>query len=93
MIDKEQGTPTADKTAALRSGAIVILLYRLQTLSLSWRCLTAQSWVNREYRKGMSTHPCGGPVLRINRVKVISYLHHLGDGPSGSPGPSCTVRG
>ena len=24
---------------------------------------------------------------------VVTYPHHLGGGPSGSPGPSCTGRG
>ena len=30
-------------------------------------CLATQLWVNREYRRGLSTHPCGAPVLRISR--------------------------
>jgi hypothetical protein len=30
-----------------------------------------------EHRRGLSTHPCGAPVLRISR-DVVSYLHHLG---------------
>ena len=32
-------------------------------------CLVAQSLVNREYRRGLSTHPCGAPVLRISGVE------------------------
>ena len=39
-------------------------------------CVVMQSWVNREYRSGLSTHPCGVHVSRI-RVGVVSYLHHL----------------
>ena len=42
-------------------------------------CLAMQSWVNREYRKGLSTHPWGGPVLRISVADVLlPYPHHLG---------------
>ena len=33
--------------------------------------MTMQSWVNMEYRRGPSTHPCGAPVLRINEVEVL----------------------
>ena len=29
-------------------------------------CVAMQSWVNREYRRGLRTHPCG------------AYPHHLG---------------
>ena len=41
-------------------------------------CMATQSCVNREYRRGLSTHPCGAPELRISEVEVVSYLHHLG---------------
>jgi hypothetical protein len=34
-------------------------------------CMATQSWVNREYRRGLSTHPCGVPVLRICEVEVL----------------------
>ena len=34
-------------------------------------CVTTQSWVNREYRWGLSMHPCGAPVLRISDVEVL----------------------
>ena len=40
-------------------------------------CMATESWVNGEYRRGLRTHPCGAPVLRISEVE-ISYLHHLG---------------
>ena len=30
-----------------------------------------QSWVNREYRRGLSTHPWGAPVLRISVADVL----------------------
>ena len=33
--------------------------------------LAMQSWVNREYRKGLCTHPCGAPVLRISVAHVL----------------------
>ena len=36
--------------------------------------MATQSWVNR---RGLSTHPCGAPVLRFSGG-VVSYLHHLG---------------
>jgi hypothetical protein len=42
-------------------------------------CMATQSWVNREYRRGLIMHPCGAPVLRISGGgDVVSYLHHLG---------------
>ena len=40
-------------------------------------CIATQSWVNREYRRGLSMHPCGAPVLRV-REEVVFYLHYLG---------------
>ena len=33
--------------------------------------MAPQSWVNRGYRRGLSTHPCGAPVLRISEVEVL----------------------
>jgi hypothetical protein len=39
-------------------------------------CVVTQSWVNREYRRELSTHPCGAPLLRISGV--VSCLQHLG---------------
>jgi hypothetical protein len=27
--------------------------------------------MNSEYRRGLSTHPCGSPVLRISEVEVL----------------------
>ena len=33
--------------------------------------MAKQSWVNREYRRGLSTNPCGAPVLRIRIVEVL----------------------
>ena len=32
--------------------------------------LAMQSWVNREYRRGLSTHPWGAPVLRISMADI-----------------------
>ena len=29
-------------------------------------CMATHSWVNREYRRELRTHPCGAPVLRIS---------------------------
>ena len=34
-------------------------------------CVATQSWVNREYRRGLRTHPCGAPVLRISGVEML----------------------
>ena len=34
-------------------------------------CVAAQSWVNRKYRRGLSTQPCVAPVLKINVVEVL----------------------
>ena len=33
--------------------------------------MAKQSWVNREYRRGLRTHPCGAPVLRISGVEIL----------------------
>jgi hypothetical protein len=33
--------------------------------------MATQSWVNREYRRGLSTHPCGAPVLRVSEVEML----------------------
>jgi hypothetical protein len=34
-------------------------------------CIATQSWVNREYRRGLKTHPYGAPVLRISGVEML----------------------
>ena len=34
-------------------------------------CVAMQSWVNREYRRGLSMHPWGAPVLRISVADVL----------------------
>ena len=34
-------------------------------------CVAMQSWVNRECRRRLSTHPCGAPVLRISIVEML----------------------
>ena len=34
-------------------------------------CMVVQSWVNREYRRGLSTHPLGASVLRIIVADVL----------------------
>ena len=34
-------------------------------------CLAMQSWVNREHRRELSTHPWGAPVLRISMADVL----------------------
>ena len=34
-------------------------------------CIATQSWVNMGYMRGLSTHPCGEPVLRISEVEVL----------------------
>ena len=33
--------------------------------------MAMQSWVNREYSRGLSTHPCGAPVLRVSVAEVM----------------------
>ena len=41
--------------------------------------MATQSWVNRDYRRGLRTHPCGGPNVEVQRGgNVVSYLHYLG---------------
>ena len=34
-------------------------------------CVATQSWVNRQYRRGLSTHPWGTPVLRVSVAEVM----------------------
>jgi hypothetical protein len=34
-------------------------------------CLATQFWLKRDYRRGLSTNPCGAPVLRISVVEVL----------------------
>ena len=42
-------------------------------------CIATQFWVNREYRRGLSMHPCGAPVLRISEVEILFLtFYHLG---------------
>ena len=36
--------------------------------------MATQSWLNREYRRGLRTQPCEDQRSR----DVVSYLHHLG---------------
>jgi hypothetical protein len=51
-------------------------------------CLATQPWVNREYRRGLSTYPCGAPVLRISEEEVLfSEFHHLGATHQGAQDP------
>ena len=33
--------------------------------------MATQLWVNSEYRRGLSTHPCGAPVLKISVTEVL----------------------
>jgi hypothetical protein len=33
--------------------------------------MATQSWVNREYRRGLRMHPCGAPVLRISGMEML----------------------
>ena len=40
--------------------------------------MDTQSWLNRKYRRGLSTHPSVAPVSRISGGGVVAYLHHLG---------------
>ena len=43
--------------------------------------------MNKEYRRGLSTHPCGAPVLRISELEVEAHqevqdqLHRAGFRP------------
>ena len=36
-------------------------------------CVATQSWVNREYRRGLSMQPYWAPVLRISEVEVLFH--------------------
>ncbi|KAK6302017.1 hypothetical protein J4Q44_G00280700 [Coregonus suidteri] len=42
-------------------------------------CAATQSWMNREYTTGLSTHPSGAPRVEGQRGGcVVAYPHHLG---------------
>jgi hypothetical protein len=43
-------------------------------------CVAMQSWLNIEYRRGLSTHPCEAPVLRISVAEVFSLPSPSGVG-------------
>ena len=45
-------------------------------------CMATQSWVNREYRRGLRMHPCG--VLRISGVEMLLPTLATWGGRSGS---------
>ena len=45
-------------------------------------CLATQSWVNREYRSGLSTHLLGAPVLRISVADVLLPTLTTWQGPT-----------
>ena len=34
-------------------------------------CMASQSWLNREYKRGLSMHPCEASVLRISEVEML----------------------
>lgn len=34
-------------------------------------CMATQSCVNKKYRRGLSTHPWGAPVLRVSEEEVV----------------------
>ena len=55
--------------------------------------VATQSWVNREYRRRLSTHPCGVPVLRISVAEVLFPIYNTWVWLAGSPGPSCIDLG
>ena len=59
-------------------------------------CMARQSWVNREYRRGLRMHPCGAPGGRSSGVEMLvptlttwgrpirkssTQLHRAGSGP------------
>jgi hypothetical protein len=50
--------------------------------------VATQSWVNREYSRGVRTHPWGAPVLRVWRICCCQSLQPVVF-LSGSPGSSC----
>ena len=39
--------------------------------------MTTQSWANREYRRGLSRHPCYAPVLRISIVEELLHFIYI----------------
>ena len=93
-------TPHSQSPHLLPLGCLVIVGNHPTAVMLSanWMieleaCLATQSWVNREYRRGLSTHPCGTPVFRISEVEELFPTFITWGGPSRSPEPSCTGQG
>ena len=52
------------------SSANLIIVFEL--------CGATQSCVNSEYRRGLSTEPCGAPVLSQSGGGVVAHPHSLG---------------
>ena len=52
----------------IRPTAVVLSANLMIELEAS---VATQSLVNREHRRGLSTHPCEAPVLRISVVEVL----------------------
>ena len=58
-------------------GCLIIVGDQALMMALeSW--LATQSWVNREYMRGLCTHTCGAPGLRISVADVVASPYHLG---------------
>ena len=56
-------------------------------------CMATQSWVNRKYRRGLSTTPLWGPTVEDHRSgDDVSYLHHLGLDPQVIQNPIAQGR-
>ena len=41
-------------------------------------CVATHSWVNREYRRGLSIHPWSHHVGDQHGGGIAAYIHHLG---------------
>ena len=55
--------------------------------------MATQFWVNREYRRGLSTHPCGALVLRISGVEVcgVEVQDTVAQGGVQTQGHTCNT--
>ncbi|XP_052319174.1 tetratricopeptide repeat protein 19, mitochondrial-like isoform X3 [Oncorhynchus keta] len=58
-----------------------VVLYANLMIELE-ACMATQLWVNSVYRRRLSTHPCGAPVLRVSEVEMLFHTFTTWGRPS-----------
>ncbi len=59
--------PFAEREDLRNNSCLLVLLNSLCVFR--WTCVT-QSWVYREYSRGLRTQPCGAPMFRVMELEV-----------------------